>query len=381
MKSKLIDKLLDSHTAACLVWAQKHYRTRAGTVLRVACAAGITPAQLHSEYLMAIAEHAERKMGSEFALRKNWAHRMRHCTLERAWIESVPLYARHAVFGAQMPEALAAKYAKLAGTLTDTDIVERAAYRVCDWGRKRNTARGANLPERFSSGRAPGYRAQENGRYKGQFNRIIYSYHADYAAVTSGRLIWVALPDGRNGEGRRTALGSWSVPALGLRSIARMPMGTPRLTEAQQVRVLRRALLQAGRTDLIAEWDDGRLAVIEPATGEIYHTSAGATLRGLAAAAIAALQKRAIQRRQVARNAELDALIAQRGSTIYVGVADSINSGNCESGTRLAIPTIVAALHADGEVGAVTVAHLLSVRDDSYTRRAARVAALRYLAE
>lgn len=125
------------------------------------------------------------------------------------------------------------------------------------------------------------------------------------------------------------------------------------------------------------------------ATGETYHPYVGDSLRdflcvrftGLALAAsraVAQFATRATAARQEDRNRQLDAMIATHAACIFVSVEDAIVAGNCEAGVRAAVPAIVAALDPAGEVGAVSLAHLLSVRQDLSARRAARVAAARY---
>ena len=62
---------------------------------------------------------------------------------------------------------------------------------------------------------------------------------------------------------------------------------------------------------------------------------------------------------------------------VWVGVQDSLDSGNCAPMTSQFARRAAELLGATGEVGAVRADWLLSVRDDAYTRRAVNAAALR----
>jgi hypothetical protein len=116
------------------------------------------------------------------------------------------------------------------------------------------------------------------------------------------------------------------------------------------------------------------LCIEELATGDLYHHN---DPRHIIARALMSFALRERDRSQNARNKRIRDYVAEHSDSIWVSVADSLAAGNCEAGTRAALPAILASLNPVGDVGAVTAAHLLSVRDDSATRRAVAVAALR----
>ncbi len=75
---------------------------------------------------------------------------------------------------------------------------------------------------------------------------------------------------------------------------------------------------------------------------------------------------------------ELDALLREHGPEITVGIQDSIDSGNCMSGTESFRRDLLARLELKPDTAAVPASALLAHRDDPLTRRAARAAALRW---
>lgn len=72
---------------------------------------------------------------------------------------------------------------------------------------------------------------------------------------------------------------------------------------------------------------------------------------------------------------EMDRVIAERDP--WVMIEDSIGAGNCPAGSRSFAATLES--HVGGTVGAARASLILSLRNDSYTRRAVRVAAQRTL--
>jgi hypothetical protein len=75
--------------------------------------------------------------------------------------------------------------------------------------------------------------------------------------------------------------------------------------------------------------------------------------------------------------AEMDRIIAERDP--WVTFDDSIAAGNCRIGTQSFVNRFRAEIGAKGEIGAARASVILRMRDDAYTRRAARVAAQRTL--
>lgn len=142
----------------------------------------------------------------------------------------------------------------------------------------------------------------------------------------------------------------------------------------------RRALLRAAyRRGWTVGKDQGKLTLVEPSTGEVWHIDdlMPQTIAQAPARAAQAFAQRAAQKRQTARNAELDRVLSERGTSIWVTVDDSTGAGNCPHGTDHFRKQLASRLGATGEIGAVTAATILAVRDDSYTRRACRAAAMR----
>lgn len=111
---------------------------------------------------------------------------------------------------------------------------------------------------------------------------------------------------------------------------------------------------------------DGLLACVE---ADSWHPAVEA--------AVGTLSRRATTDALHARADEADRILAERGDHVWVSIADSIAAGNCPRGTADFAARIRGSLQADGALGAVSAATVLSLRDDGYTRRACRAAALR----
>jgi hypothetical protein len=74
---------------------------------------------------------------------------------------------------------------------------------------------------------------------------------------------------------------------------------------------------------------------------------------------------------------ELDLLLSEHGAEIMVSIQDSVDSGNCLSGSEQFRKDLLQRLGLPPDTAAVAAAALLADRDDPLTRRAARAAALR----
>lgn len=80
----------------------------------------------------------------------------------------------------------------------------------------------------------------------------------------------------------------------------------------------------------------------------------------------------------IERVPELDALLNRHGSEIMVSFQDSVDSGNCMSGTEAYRRELLARLGLPPQTLEVQASALLADRDDPLVRRAARAAALRW---
>jgi hypothetical protein len=115
----------------------------------------------------------------------------------------------------------------------------------------------------------------------------------------------------------------------------------------------------------------GKLHCVVPdGVGKWYHVATNQSVEEVASA----LRARKVN----ARASRLDELIKQHGNRIWVGLVDSIAGGNCQAGTQAFAKSFAQQLSACGDLGAATAEAILRVRNDSFTLRACRVAALRY---
>ncbi|MCC6775659.1 MAG: hypothetical protein IT537_03325 [Hyphomicrobiales bacterium] len=124
--------------------------------------------------------------------------------------------------------------------------------------------------------------------------------------------------------------------------------------------------------------DDG--VYLSAAGGEPYHLDLGEMVACIAAGSLAPaveLARAAWGQRRIEADdtSRADAVLAQRD--VYVTESDSIASGNCPRGTALFAALMRRQLKPDGDIGAVSARLILAQRDDIFTRRACRHAALR----
>jgi hypothetical protein len=204
-------------------------------------------------------------------------------------------------------------------------------------------------------------------------------FGASYSAahvVERGARIGVVSPSRRT----FTFLGQpqWASGRFGW-GTAERPQPTE-MAPARAERILRRAVERLGLPYAVTT-EAGRPVITETATGEQWHV-AGLLPRAIRAAigeAREGFAKRAVERRLKARNEALDAYLAAHAGRIYVTAEDSLAVGNCSSQTDVFRSRLVDHVGASGEIGAVSAAVILSLRDDDYTRRACRAATLRYV--
>lgn len=118
--------------------------------------------------------------------------------------------------------------------------------------------------------------------------------------------------------------------------------------------------------------------------GEIYHLdeddAAAVCMQGWIA--VLAQVRAAFGTRQVLAAShewqqQMDEIIAARDP--FVSLDDSLAAGNCRAMSVRFRDQIEATLEATGAIGAVRASVVLALRDDAYTRRAARQAASRYV--
>jgi len=129
--------------------------------------------------------------------------------------------------------------------------------------------------------------------------------------------------------------------------------------------------LQSLRRRDVADWGRDKIGIYITLDGnDKYHLRRVADIND----AIITLRRRANERRMVERNANLDTIIAQRGYAILVSIDDSVKSGNCPMGTEKFREHVKTEYQYDAQV--ISADLLLAIRDDEFTRRAARWALL-----
>jgi len=219
------------------------------------------------------------------------------------------------------------------------------------------------------------------GRYSSRCRYTRYSYQADYSAVIApdGRALWYRLPNSNWIRAAITRLGSVRIAKAIVQPLAQPP-------RASVYRAMRRALREH-----LPAWCDiyllprqysehrTRLLARDTRNGELFHVERDTCLRDasqLAATIESALQRRFTERRLTERNAELDRALEERGWLIEVTTNDSVLAGNCPLGTQSFRERELIARGIEDD--SIPAAALLRIRDDSFTRRAARAAALRH---
>jgi hypothetical protein len=261
-----------------------------------------------------------------------------------------------------------------AGTVWRCDGLANMAYDSVDWGRLRKHSRGN------ASAFPPRRREETNGR-TGR-DCVIWRY-ADYLCILSPCRGRVAVQvDGKpitvhavfRGRCMYRGVRIQIVPPT-LASVASM---THRATARRlrlhgyDARVIRQtpASVASGLGDNCRR--GGQVVVILPdGIGGWYHASLGQTVESVRSALA--------KRRVVAKQEELDSVITSAGDRIWVTIADSISAGNCQPGTSSFCDGLMKLIGANGEVGAATASAILATCDNEFTRRACRVAAIRYL--
>lgn len=268
-----------------------------------------------------------------------------------------------------------------AGTECDVPTVAAIAHDLIDWGRQRKHSRGT------ATANAPRVREDDNG--KPGWNRVVFRY-ADYLCVLSPDKTTIAVQAkrGKKIELHRVRNG-WFIFD---RRLCRIPekqypdrenMGYFNQQSAKRFARILCRLIPFG-------WDCGELTeknkrasevvIREQSSGELYHIDHWNRHPSQLVSDIAdKFRKRATEKRLTERNRELDEILKDRAAFVFVQYDDSIAAGNCEPRSQEFREQLHKQLAADGELGAVRADVILSQRDDDYTRRACRVAALRRL--
>lgn len=255
--------------------------------------------------------------------------------------------------------------------------IARAAFAAAPWGAVRKRSIGS--PTAFP----PAIREVDNGR--SGWNRVVDRF-AEYLCVVS--------PDGTRAAIQTSAaepievVRLWRGLAVWRGQRVRLAHATPypgqtvaefvsarwqaeRLRRSGlDARVVRqtREMVAAGSGETLRR--DGELVVVvHDGAGGYYHPAHWETADDV---------RHAGRRRAVAaRASRLDAILAERGASIWVGTDDSLAGGNCRPGTATFAADFASAIGATGAIGGATAAAILSYRDDLFTRAACRVAARR----
>lgn len=264
-------------------------------------------------------------------------------------------------------------YAGDAGQCLDVPLLSRIAHYSVDWGRLRKHS-GGN-----ATAFAPRVREETNG--KTGWDCVTWR-HADYLSVLSpdGHTIAIqtdSSPIELHSVYRNQCLYRGERVYLKLRDAYR----PYRVTLRDTCRLLRRHgydsrmvhqsadMVSAGSGDSTRDRSHQLYCVIPDGIGGWYHVTAGQSVESIRATLA--------NRRQTQQAAEIDAAVDRVADRLWVCVDDSLSSGNCYPGTNQFRQSIQSVLSADGELGAVTAATILSLRDDQFTRRACRAAYVR----
>jgi len=264
-----------------------------------------------------------------------------------------------------------------AGRPLDVAGLSRIAYDAVEWGRLRKHQRGDATPF------APRVREETNG--KRGWDCVTWRY-ADYLCVLS--------PDGR-----KIAVQADRQHPIEIHAVYRRRFKYRRRiwsfrddpqryapTARDDARRLQRHgfdarcvrqddnMLRAGSGESTRIKSHKLYCVVPDGLGGWYHVSHNQSAESVRTE----LTKRQTNARLAARNAYLDAYLDANAARVFVSVEDSLSVGNCKPATESFRAQLAQVLQASGELGAVTAAVILKLRNDEYTRRACRAAALRY---
>jgi len=122
---------------------------------------------------------------------------------------------------------------------------------------------------------------------------------------------------------------------------------------------------------------DKRLGIAwKDSHGEEYHIGDGTRISSWRVyEAKSAFIRREQERRHIEKRKEADRILNEKGWDILVSVADSIAAGNCEIGTQDFLCKLETSYGLTTNI--LDAQTILAIRDDDFTRRACRVAALK----
>lgn len=348
-------KTIDHEVLAYVMECQK---SKATTPLGQTRAIAAYRGDPYADYLSSLIPDARSEMSREMKRRTNWPQTQQE-------MADIPAPARYYVRGSDMPAARAAYWQARGGSTDLPDHIRAeladAAYDVADWGRLKNKNKGKNMP-------SAGIRTKNLGGYSAKCHFTHYEYYADYSAVLHRARLYYQLP-GQTWQSAPVLHGRVRIHGKLITS----PRPSDRPTPRQIVRALRRLGWIAYECGSDGDPTGSHsVAVYHPAHGH-YHTfiSCWADLPGFLRDAADAFRARA----QHARDRRIDEMLLNTYRDYMVSVADSVRAGNCPAGTSEFARAL--AVGPDGPRDRITVAELLAVRDDRYTRRAC-IAAVRH---
>lgn len=261
-----------------------------------------------------------------------------------------------------------------AGSARDCVGLASLAYSAVEWGRLRKHSYG------HGTASAPRVRHETNG--KTGWDCVTWRY-ADYLCVLSpdGKRVAVQV-DGKPVTLHSAFRGRCLYRGIRIQLVPPTTVSVASITPRATARRLRlhgydaRVVRQTTASVASGIGDNcrtgGQIVVIVPdGLGGWYHASVGESAESVRSALA--------KRRTVAKQAELDSAILFAGDRIWVTMADSIAAGNCQAGTTGFRDDLLRTIGATGEVGAATASAILATSDNAFTRRACRVAAIRYL--
>lgn len=145
--------------------------------------------------------------------------------------------------------------------------------------------------------------------------------------------------------------------------------------DAQISAVSAKTVLQACRRRHICDWGEDSSGVYIKIGQETYHIGCNSI-----PTALAWLRHRIRENKKIERNRRIDTALNCRGWEVMVSMPDSITAGNCPAGTERFVHSITETYFQGAPVTCLPADTLLAICNDDYTRRAARVAAIRQLA-
>jgi hypothetical protein len=244
------------------------------------------------------------------------------------------------------------------GNLVSNGEVAHYAYRLADWGRLRKTYTG-------NSTLSPGIVTTDNGKWG--WDKVVW-HSADYTLINSRKRYGLAYFVGPDHVARKCLQSPHYYQINGERFSR-----TIRRAEVNSfpVHIQRRLLEAATPRALRVEFDrEAKALMLIEISGENYHVG---PIKSAAAARAAV--KNAISAFRIRRATHVN-LSDTTLEFVFVQLTDSTEAGNCESQSKRFAEQAFATIGAQGDC-AVRADIILSLRNDSYTRRAVSFAATR----